>query len=62
MEKDTRQVIEEAYGQFQKQIAEGQELAPVGQLMYSLLVAVIELDNKITKLENDDTNKFTFYS
>jgi len=62
MEADTRQVIEEAYGQFQKQMVEGTEMTPAGQLMYSLLVAVIELDNKITKLENNKDDKFTFYS
>ena len=62
MEADTRKVIEESYGQFQKQMAEGTEMTPAGQLMYSLLVAVIELVNKITKLENNKDDKFTFYS
>ena len=65
MEADTRQVIEEAYGQFQKQMVEGTEMTPAGQLMYSLLVAVIELDNKVSDIEKamtPDDDKFSFFN
>lgn len=65
MEADTRKVIEESYGQFQKQMAEGTEMTPAGQLMYTLLVAVIELDNKVSDIEKamtPDDDKFTFFN
>lgn len=60
MENDTRKVIEESYNQFRTQIEKGEELTPAGQLMYTMLVALIEMDNKIDK--QDDNNGFTFYS
>ena len=60
MENDTRKVIEESYNQFRTQIESGTEMTPAGQLMYTMLVALIELDNKMDKSNNN--NGFTFYS
>lgn len=61
MDKDTRKVIEESYNQFRTQIEQGTEMTPAGQLMYTMLVALIELDNKMEK-QNDGNSNFTFYS
>jgi len=61
MDKETRIQIEAAYSMFNKQLEDKIELTDAGKLMYTMLVALIELDNKIDPKDKIDGN-INFYS
>lgn len=61
MNDDTRKLVEAAYATFKQQIDEGQELTQAGQLMFSILVGMIEMDNELKK-KNQINGSFNLYS
>lgn len=57
MKIETREAIEIAYNHFQLQMGdEGIDMTDAGKLMYSLVVATLELDDKLNAIENGMRN------